>query len=407
MEQAQISKIKKTLESFLKVFDEYKDEIISERPQRNRLDKLRKELQIREPQITSHILNILGNGSVVIRSYESQATLSHASLLATALMGGNNELKHNFRDFYGPVTSLLNRSIGTIEEVQLQGKAAEISNGMTVKNKKAVFVVHGRNKRLTDSMFNFLDAIGLEPIEWNKAIAMTGKSMPSIQDIVSTALREAQAIIVLLSGDDLAILRKEFIDMHDEAYEKEPTPQARPNVLFEAGMAVAGNQERTILVQIGKIRKFSDIQGLHITHLDNTPQKKQELINKLKSAGCDIRDLSAENRWMGVGNFEDRLDQSTTDKAFQNDKLASGAHESSAKIKHVKIVREKQSISSNLSRLKNGRDIIDLLERCDVCSFDNDDLSTESEVSLILGFLDWIEFIARQLPYMEPTMRIN
>lgn len=115
MKMVQITEIKKTLESFLKLFDEYKDEIISERPQRNRLDELRKELQIKEPQITRHILNILGNGSIVIRSYGSQATIPYADLLATALMGGNNELRHNFGDFHAPVTSTLTRAVGKIE----------------------------------------------------------------------------------------------------------------------------------------------------------------------------------------------------------------------------------------------------------------------------------------------------
>lgn len=115
MQQAEINEIKELLESFLKIFDEYKEEICSERPQRSRLNELRKQLQLKEPQITKNILNIIGNESIVIRSYGSQATLSYASLLPTALMGGNNELKHNFGDFYGPVTSTLNRTIGKIE----------------------------------------------------------------------------------------------------------------------------------------------------------------------------------------------------------------------------------------------------------------------------------------------------
>lgn len=187
-------------------------------------------------------------------------------------------------------------------------EATQINVGYGSLNKKKVWVVHGRNKSLLDSMFSFLDAIGLEPIEWNEAIAMTRKPSPSVPEIVSTAFREAQATIVLLSGDDLAILRKKFIQEHDEDYEKELTPQARPNVLFEAGMAMAASQDRTVLVQVGKIRKFSDIEGLHITHLDNSPQKRQELITKLRSAECDIRDISADNRWMETGNFQDQLD---------------------------------------------------------------------------------------------------
>jgi predicted nucleotide-binding protein len=181
----------------------------------------------------------------------------------------------------------------------------EISKSVNIKN---VFVVHGRNQALTDSMFDFLRAIGLEPIEWNKAIALTRKPTPYIQDIISTAFKEAQAVLVLLSGDDLAVLRGKFIGEKDGEHERKLTPQARPNVLFEAGMAMAGSQQRTILVQVGILRPFSDIQGLHITSLDNSPEKRQELSTKLKNAGCDIGDILSNQRWMKVGNFEDPID---------------------------------------------------------------------------------------------------
>lgn len=520
MEKVQTTEIKKTLESFLKLFDEYKDEIISERPQRNRLDELRKELQIKEPQITGHILNILGNGSVVIRSYGSQATIPYADLLATALMGGNNELRHNFGDFHAPVTSILNRAIGKIKEglwppqervmseesfepsksllsienmisdlevlsekcerdigkkeiwntpyyvdefnsildqakkyyptrcvdishveisdlsregfkrgsvpagdaailnivdAQVSKLLGRLSDKETTRinvvhgslNKKKVFVVHGRNEQLLNSMFQFLDAIGLEPIEWNKAIAMTGKPSPTVPEIVSTAFREAQAIVVLFSGDDWAMLRKEFIQEHDEAYENALTPQARPNVLFEAGQAMAGSQERTVLVQVGKIRKFSDIQGLHITHLDNSTQKRQELITKLRNAKCDIRDLSAENRWMKVGNFEDKVDPSIIGKKLQKENLASEADDVFAKIKRTKIVRTKEGIPESLMRLESGQELTSLVEGCYAGSFYNDDPSTQTEVDLISGFFRSVQDFMDSLPDVAPNTRVQ
>jgi len=66
---------------------------------------------------------------------------------------------------------------------------------------------------------------------------------------------------VLFTPDDEARQRDEFHTPHDEAYETELTPQARPNVLFEAGMAMGRDERRTILVQLGKVRPFSDIAG--------------------------------------------------------------------------------------------------------------------------------------------------
>lgn len=41
--------------------------------------------------------------------------------------------------------------------------------------RKTVFVVHGRNESARDSMFQFLRALGLEPLEWDQAVSLTKK----------------------------------------------------------------------------------------------------------------------------------------------------------------------------------------------------------------------------------------
>lgn len=167
---------------------------------------------------------------------------------------------------------------------------------------KTVFVIHGRNDKLRESMFNFLRALGLKPVEWSQAIQATQKASPYIGEILDTAFSQAQAIIVMFSGDDDAQLRKEFLRQNEPPYEKELTPQPRPNVIFEAGMAMGRNEDRTILVQVGELRPISDIAGRHITHLDNNPQKRQELVTKLQGAGCEV-DTSGTD-WLSVGDFQ-------------------------------------------------------------------------------------------------------
>lgn len=61
-------------------------------------------------------------------------------------------------------------------------------------NPKRVFVVHGRNTKLRDSLFAFLRAIGLEPIEWPQAIALTRKATPYVGEILEAAFNHAQAV---------------------------------------------------------------------------------------------------------------------------------------------------------------------------------------------------------------------
>ena len=170
------------------------------------------------------------------------------------------------------------------------------------KDQTRVFVVHGRNTNLVSALFSFLTAIGLNPIEWNQAIAKTKKGSPSIGDILDAAFNEAQAVVVLLTGDDEAKLRPKLLKDSDPAYERELTPQSRPNVLFESGMAMGRYPRRTVLVQIGALRPLSDMAGIHITHMDNTPEKRQELATKLTNAGCRVN--TSGTTWYNAGDFD-------------------------------------------------------------------------------------------------------
>jgi len=53
---------------------------------------------------------------------------------------------------------------------------------------------------------------------------------------LDAAFTAARAVVVLMSGDDEVQLREPLRAASDENFESVLTPQARPNVLFEAGM---------------------------------------------------------------------------------------------------------------------------------------------------------------------------
>jgi len=187
----------------------------------------------------------------------------------------------------------------------LRGGKSAAPEGIISQN---VFVVHGRNTQLRDSMFNFLRAIELHPIEWIEAVSGTGNASPYIGEVLDVAFGKAQAIIVLLTPDDEAKLKDEFIKPDDPPYEKNITPQARPNVIFEAGMAMGRRPDRTVLVQVGELRPFSDITGRHTVRLDNSPGKRQELAKKLETAGCRMNLTGSD--WFTVGDFSLEISQS-------------------------------------------------------------------------------------------------
>jgi len=163
-----------------------------------------------------------------------------------------------------------------------------------------IFVVHGRNVVARDAMFDFLRSIGLHPIDWSEAVKLTGKGAPYVGEILDAAFAEARAVVVLLTPDEVAQLRREYAFDGDEP-DLLPTGQARPNVLFEAGMALGREPDRTVIVQLGDMRDFSDIAGRHTIRVSEGGQFREEIALRLETAGCPV-DLSHDD-WRETGDF--------------------------------------------------------------------------------------------------------
>ena len=176
-----------------------------------------------------------------------------------------------------------------------------------------VFVVHGRNEQARTAMFEFLRAIGLQPLEWSQAVNATGKTAPFIGEILNVAFSRAHAVVVLMTPDDVARLRQIFWKDDESSFEMELTSQARPNVLFEAGMAMGRHSERTILVELGALRPFSDVAGRHVIRLDNSSQRRQDLAQRLQIAGCPV--ILDGRDWHTAGDFASAV---SLDKAQQD-----------------------------------------------------------------------------------------
>lgn len=164
---------------------------------------------------------------------------------------------------------------------------------------RKLFVIHGRNDAAREAIFTFLRSIGLEPIEWIEALRMTGQGSPYIGDVLDAAFANAQAVVVLQTPDDIAYLDSRLCEPGDP--ELEPQPQPRPNVLYEAGMAMGRNPNRTVIVEFGKVKAFSDIHGRHVVRLDNSVRRRQEFADRLRTAGCAVN-LDGTD-WHTVGDL--------------------------------------------------------------------------------------------------------
>lgn len=173
------------------------------------------------------------------------------------------------------------------------------NDSLDEEHRKTVMVVYGRDEDTRLDMFSFLRSVHLSPIEWNDAVMRTGKASPYVGEVLKTAFTMAQAFLVLMTPDEQAALRPELRRTTRDA---DVALQPRPNVILEAGMALASDEARTILVSTGPLRGMSDLDGRHLVRLDNSPERRNELVQRLKVAGCNPKTDGAD--WIRTGNFE-------------------------------------------------------------------------------------------------------
>lgn len=164
-----------------------------------------------------------------------------------------------------------------------------------------VMVVVGRSARINSSMFQLLRALHLQPFEFEKLVSETGSAAPYVGAAVEVGFKRCRAAIVLLTPDDIVRLRPELGDVQSDAAEMEEQFQPRPNVLFEAGMALALHPERTLIVAIGQTKIPSDLLGRHVIRFDGSPKKRSQLAERLRTAGCGVDTRGEE--WLAVGDF--------------------------------------------------------------------------------------------------------
>lgn len=142
-------------------------------------------------------------------------------------------------------------------------------------------------------------------MEWDQAIkAAKGGANPIVGDVIREAMDRVQGVMVLLSPDEETKLKSRLAtvgDMKKKLHVKGFQP--RPNVILEAGLALGGHSDKTILVQVGDIREISDIAGKHMVHLDNSFASRKHLADRLESKLKFKVDLTGRT-WQTIGNFD-------------------------------------------------------------------------------------------------------
>jgi predicted nucleotide-binding protein len=160
--------------------------------------------------------------------------------------------------------------------------------------KKQVFLVHGRDKEFKNEIEEFLIHLSLKPLDWEEVVSQTGKPTPTTHEVILKGFELAQAIVVLMTGDDDGKLKDKFLTNNDDELERQLSPQPRLNVVYEAGLAFGMHSDRTIFVKRpGPIRKITDVDGFNYVNYDNKPDSRKALATRLETANCSIIEKSS------------------------------------------------------------------------------------------------------------------
>lgn len=180
----------------------------------------------------------------------------------------------------------------------------------TGADSRAIFIVAGRDSMAINAVVDLLRALGLRIVEWEHAVARTGLPNPYVGDVVEAGLRMARAAVVILTPDDLVELRPDLVRDHDGQAERQRQGQARPNVYYEAGIADTLGRDRTIIVEIGQVKSFSDAAGRHVIRYDGSPAMRHTLVQRLKLAGLDVDEAGGD--WLSVGDVASAIKAAAT-----------------------------------------------------------------------------------------------
>ena len=160
------------------------------------------------------------------------------------------------------------------------GTSATSANSKMVvaRNKRKVFIVHGRDNEAKQEVARFIESIGLQAIILHEQ-ASTGMT---IIEKIERYSGDADFALVLYTPCDLGR------GVHET---KVPArSRARQNVVFEHGylMAKLGRENVCALVK-GEIERPNDISGVVYVGFDVQGSWKTEVAKELRACGYDIK----------------------------------------------------------------------------------------------------------------------
>lgn len=222
------------------------------------------------------------NSALLGRLFSTPELVREYSFWGIAVIAGRTSLGEDIAEFMGDVSRKIRRLESVIERLPLYTPSRGVSGSpkmptsepLTPRN---VFIVHGRNNELKETVARYIAQLDLTPIILHEQ-ASAGATI--IEKFESAS--DACFAVVLLTPDDVGCLApaKSMGDLK---------ARARQNVIFEWGFFVAhlGRRKVCALVPEG-VEMPSDMHGIVYVSLDQNGAWKMLLARELKAASVNV-----------------------------------------------------------------------------------------------------------------------
>ena len=180
----------------------------------------------------------------------------------------------------GNAEALLNSMVREIETPDLNnGTSASSSVSMVEEeapNASQVFVIHGRNDGIKNTVARFIEGLGLEPIILHEQPDEGRTIIEKFEDYAD----QVGYAVALCTGDDVGALAGD---------EKTLRPRTRQNVIFELGFfnGKIGRNRACALIEEG-VEMPSDYNGIIYIQMNDQEGWKLPLFRRLRGAGLNV-----------------------------------------------------------------------------------------------------------------------
>ncbi|MCL4201450.1 MAG: nucleotide-binding protein [Pirellulaceae bacterium] len=222
------------------------------------------------------------NTTLLKRIFSTEELSQEYSYWGIMAVGGARSLAHEVKEFVGDVNDKIRRLESIIERLPLYGpdtKATIPRPGVTMATTESrkVFVVHGRNNELKETVARYLAQLDLVPVILHEQ-ASAGLTVIEKFEFNS----DACFAVILLTPDDVGCLSPaESLDALSK--------RARQNVVFEWGFFVAKLGRRNVCALVAEgVELPSDMGGVVYVSLDQHGAWKMLLARELKAGRVEI-----------------------------------------------------------------------------------------------------------------------